>query len=82
MKTKLITRGNSSYLLLPKALMVMYEFDTSINIQLRPEGILILAKKKPRADWDERFKVALKARLTLEDDLWLNTDNNTNEWTW
>ena len=82
MKTKRITRGNSSYVLLPKGLMGMYEFDTSITIQLRPEGILILATRKPRADWDERFKLALKPTLTLEDELWLNTDDNTNDWTW
>ena len=82
MKTKLITRGNSSYVLLPQALMGMDEFGTSITIQLRPEGILILATSKPRADWDERFKLALMPMLTLEDELWLNTDDNTNDWTW
>ena len=82
MKTKLITRGNSSYVLLPEALMGMYEFGTSINIQLRPEGILILAKRKPRADWDERFKRALKPTLNLADELWLNADDTQSDWTW
>jgi antitoxin component of MazEF toxin-antitoxin module len=82
MKTKLIKRGNSSYVLLPQVLVGMYEFGTSITIQLRPEGILILATRKPRADWDERFKLALKPTFTLEDELWLNTDDNTNDWTW
>ena len=82
MKTKLITRGNSSYVLLPKALMSVYEFDTSIAIQLRPEGILILATRKPRADWDERFKRALKPTLTLADVLWLNVDDTPSVLTW
>jgi antitoxin component of MazEF toxin-antitoxin module len=82
MKTKLITRGNSSYVLLPKALMSVYEFDTSIAIQLRPEGIMILATRKPRSDWDERFKRALKPTHTLADELWLNADDNPSDWTW
>ncbi len=82
MKTKLITRGKSSYVMLPKALMSVYEFDTSIVIQLRPEGILILATRKPRADWDERFKLALKPMLTLADELWLNADDTPSDWTW
>ncbi len=82
MKTKLITRGKSSYVMLPKALMSVYEFDTSIVIQLRPEGILILATRKPRADWDERFKLALKPMLNLADELWLNADDTPSDWTW
>jgi antitoxin component of MazEF toxin-antitoxin module len=82
MKTKLITRGKSSYVMLPKALMSVYEFDTSIVIQLRPEGILILATRKPRADWDERFKLALKPTLTLAEELWLNADDTPSDWTW
>ena len=82
MKTKLITRGNSSYVLLPQTLMGMYEFGTSITIQLRPEGMLILATRRPRADWDERFKLALKPTLTLEDELWHNVDDNPSDWTW
>jgi antitoxin component of MazEF toxin-antitoxin module len=82
MKTKLITRGKSSYVMLPKALMSVYEFDSSIVIQLRPEGILILATRKPRADWDERFKLALKPTLTLAEELWLNADDTQSDWTW
>ena len=82
MKTKLITRGNSSYVLLPKAVKDMYEFGTSIAIQLQKEGILILAERKPRADWDERFKRALKPTLSSEDELWLNADDYPSDWTW
>ena len=46
------------------------------------EGILILATRRPRADWDERFKRALKPTLSSEDELWLNADDYPSDWTW
>ncbi len=57
MQVSIIQIGNSKGIRLPKAILAQYEMDTTVELVLEKDHILIKPSQKPRAGWDEAFKM-------------------------
>ena len=53
-----------------------------IELEVHPEGILIKNIKKPRSDWDERFRLAVELDDDLSSDSRISTEFEKGEWQW
>jgi len=85
MKTKLKKIGNSRGITLSKSLLDQYQFDDEVEILAQDNGLLIMpVKVKPREQWDELFKKAIKEGHTPDKDLFggFENDFDKDEWTW
>lgn len=82
MKAQIIQIGNSQGIRIPKALLEETRISGEIELEVHPEGILIKNIKKPRSDWDERFKSAAE----FDDDVArggrVTTAFEKKEWQW
>lgn len=82
MKTQIIQIGNSQGVRLPKVLLEESRITGDVELELHPEGILIRNAQKPRAGWEEAFKLMAEN----EDDEMGNEAGSTNfdkkEWQW
>ncbi|MBK6750975.1 MAG: AbrB/MazE/SpoVT family DNA-binding domain-containing protein [Pyrinomonadaceae bacterium] len=82
MKSQIIQIGNSQGIRLPKVLLEESRITGEVEVELHPDGILIRNAQKPRAGWDEQFKMMAEN----EDDDLLAGDLATNfdkkEWHW
>lgn len=58
MKAQIIQIGNSQGIRIPKALLEETKISGEVELEACPDGILIKNIKKPRSDWDERFRSA------------------------
>lgn len=58
MKAQIIQIGNSQGIRIPKALLEETKISGEVELEACPDGILIKNIKKPRSDWDEKFKAA------------------------
>ena len=58
MKTQIIQIGNSQGIRIPKVLLEESRISGEVDVELHPDGILIRNAQKPRAGWDEAFKMA------------------------
>ncbi len=81
MKAQIIQIGNSQGLRIPKVLLEETKISGEVELEACPDGILIRNMKKPRSDWDKRFKTA-----ESDDDLALDALASSNfekqEWQW
>ncbi len=85
MKTRLKKIGNSRGITLSKSLLEQYQFDDEVEIVAQKNGLLIIpVKVKPREQWDELFKKAIKEGHKPDKDLFegLANDFDKDEWTW
>ena len=57
MKTQIIQIGNSQGIRIPKMLLEDSGIKGLVNLELHPDGILIRNAEKPRAGWDEAFRM-------------------------
>lgn len=82
MKTQIIQIGNSQGVRLPKVLLEESRITGDVELELHPDGILIRNAQKPRAGWEEAFKLMAEN----EDDEMGNEAGPTNfdkkEWQW
>lgn len=83
MKLKVIDIGNSKGIRFPQALIQQYNLRTEINVELKKDGIMITPTQKPRAGWEEQFKIAT-SKISSEEKSWMDTSNSFDEedWTW
>ena len=56
MKAQIIQIGNSQGIRIPKVLLEETGISGEVELEAAPDGILIRNIKKPRGDWEERFK--------------------------
>jgi antitoxin MazE len=80
MKTEIVPIGNSRGVRIPKALLAETGLKETVEITVRPEGLLISPARKPRAGWSERFAAAGPAPLLIPDGI--SNDWDASEWDW
>lgn len=56
MKAQIIQIGNSQGIRIPKTLLEETKITGEVELEACPDGILIRNIRKPRGDWNERFK--------------------------
>lgn len=57
MKSQIIQIGNSQGIRIPKMLLEDSGIQGLVDLELHPDGILIRNAEKPRAGWDEAFRL-------------------------
>ena len=82
MKAQIIQIGNSQGIRIPKALLEETKISGEIELEVHAEGILIKNIKKPRSDWDARFKTAAEFDDDLSHEGGLTTEFGKKEWQW
>ena len=81
MKAQIIRIGNSQGVRIPKTLLEDGKMSGEVELEIHEEGILIRSLKKPRADWDAKFKAVAEAddEVSLAEN---PTDFEKKEWQW
>lgn len=82
MKAQIIQIGNSQGVRIPKALLEETKISGEIDLEVHPEGILLKNIKKPRSDWDEKFRTAAEFDDDLSHDGRVTTEFEKKEWQW
>lgn len=82
MKAQIIQIGNSQGIRIPKVLLEETGISGEVELESAPDGILIRNIKKPRGDWEARFKTLSET----DDDVPLDgagpTSFDENKWKW
>jgi antitoxin MazE len=82
MKSQIIQIGNSRGIRIPKILLEETGLKGEVDLEVREEGILIRNVQKPRAGWNEAFRVMAEN----EDDeplaIGAASDFDVKEWQW
>ena len=81
MKAQIIQIGNSQGIRIPKMMLQETGISGEVELELTGDGILIRNAKKPRGDWETRFKATGDA----DDDqavLETRTAFEKKEWQW
>jgi antitoxin MazE len=87
-KAKLVRVGNSRGVRLPKSVIEQAGLTTDVEISVEHNCIIIqpAKKKKPRADWEQRFKKAIAKHGPPQpmDPDWefMPNEFDEKEWTW
>ena len=86
MRSNIRKIGNSKGVVIPPAFLseLHLEKDSSIDIELSSEGILIKPIKNPREGWEAAFSNAIKNGETPDSDLYdgLSNEFDDTEWKW
>jgi antitoxin MazE len=82
MKAQIIQIGNSQGIRIPKILLEETRISGEVELEVAPDGILIRNIKKPRADWDERFKAASEVDDDRSVDTQATSSFQKREWQW
>lgn len=76
--------GNSQGVLIPKVLIEKANLEGhELELELRPDGLLIKPISKPRADWEAKIQECLRQQTHDIDTEWLDADlvqDDENEW--
>jgi antitoxin MazE len=82
MKAQIIQIGNSQGIRIPKVLLEETGISGEVELESSPDGIVIRNIKKPRGDWEDRFKSLAES----DDDLAVDPDGSSRfdsaEWKW
>jgi len=82
MKAQIIQIGNSQGIRIPKVLLEETGISGEVELESSPDGILIRNIKKPRGDWEDRFKVLAES----DDDLGIDAAGashfDSTKWRW
>lgn len=82
MKTQIIQIGNSQGIRIPKVLLEDSRIVSDVDLELHPDGILIRNAQKPRAGWNEAFRLMAENE---DDELpgdYVSTKFEKKEWQW
>lgn len=84
MKAKLVRIGNSKGVRLPKTIIAQYRFSNEIDIEPRPDGIILRPAQVARAGWDAAFRRMREQGddQLLQPDTGSASEWDTREWTW
>ncbi len=61
MKIKIVPIGNSRGIRIPKALLQQCRLCQTVEIEARPDGLLIRPSERPRKGWDVAFQAMAQA---------------------
>ena len=76
MKTRIVRIGNSQGIRIPKPLLEQSGLEDEVELEVRPDEIVIRAASRARADWDNAFQ-----RMASQgDDVLLDPEVAPNEW--
>lgn len=82
MKAQIIQIGNSQGIRIPKMMLEETKLAGEVELEVRPDGLLIRSVQKPRGNWDAAFK----ALAETDDDQMLDASPATRfeakEWQW
>jgi antitoxin MazE len=82
MKAQIIQIGNSQGIRIPKALLLETKISGEVELEVHPDGILIKNVKRPRSDWDERFRLAAEQDDEMSNGGRVPTTFEKKEWQW
>ena len=82
MKAQIIQIGNSQGIRIPKTLLEETKVSGEVELEACPDGILIRNIKKPRSDWDERFKSVSEVDDDRSADLPAPSSFQRRDWQW
>lgn len=82
MKAQIIQIGNSQGIRIPKTLLEETKIEGEVELEVHAEGILIRNIKKPRSDWDAKFKDAAEFDDDLTVDSPVGSKFDRREWQW
>ncbi len=82
MKARIIQIGNSHGIRIPKTLLEDSRISGEVELETHPDGILIRNVRKPRADWDTRFKALAETDEDAPLDAPVATGFENKEWQW
>ena len=82
MKAQIIQIGNSQGIRIPKALLQETGISGDVELEVHSEGILIKNIKKPRSDWDGKFKSAVEMDDDVVDGDRVSSEFEKKEWQW
>lgn len=82
MKAQIIQIGNSQGIRIPKTLLEDSGVSGEVELEAHPDGILIRNVRKPRGDWDARFKALADIDEDSADDPSVSTSFESKEWQW
>ena len=85
MQTALRKMGNSTGMILPKPILKELGVESGASMDVIVENGRVIAtpvRRKVREGWAESASVAGEEPATEEDRMWLDFDDDTEEWTW
>ena len=56
MELKIVKLGNSKGIRIPKSILLEYEIEDSVELELKESHLEIRPVKKPREDWSQHFE--------------------------
>jgi antitoxin MazE len=83
MKTRIVRIGNSQGIRIPKPLLEQSGLGEEVEIEVRPNEIVIRAAARPRDGWEEAFsRMSAEGDDALLDSDVVSSDWDDREWTW
>ena len=84
MKTALVQIGNSRGVRIPKVFLEQCQLHDQVELELRPDHLIIRPARQPRSSWDDAFRhMREHGDDTLLDEGALSaTAWDTTEWEW
>lgn len=77
MRAKLVRIGNSKGIRLPKTIIAQYKWTDEIELEPRPDCLVLRPTRTARAGWDAAF---MRMRERGDDDLLLPETGGPSEW--
>ena len=83
-RARVVKVGNSKGVRIPKAILEQLGLDDEVELSVSGNQLVIRPGKRPRADWDEQFKLmASRGDDRLLDDQAVSTTQwDADEWQW
>lgn len=82
MKAQIIQIGNSQGIRIPKMMLEDSGISGEVEILTVPEGILIRRLRKPREDWEARFRQIAETDDDSADDFAPADEFDRRDWQW
>ena len=84
MRASIVRIGNSQGIRIPKVVLEQTQLKGEVELEVRDQQILIRAVRKPRQDWERKFRLMAEKgddRL-LDSDVVGQTSWDKEEWEW
>ena len=84
MRAHIIRIGNSQGIRIPKVLLEQSHLGTEVELEVEDEKIVIRPASRPRAGWDDSFRLMAESGdgRTTDEDVNVETEWDRDEWEW
>ena len=83
MRTMIVKIGNSRGIRIPKALLEQCNLESSVELEVNDNQLIVRRAEKPREGWNEAFqRMARQGDDIVVDDAADRTDWEAAEWEW